>query len=188
MENLVFKCECGEVQGTLEGITPSSGTLIQCHCDDCRRAVVWLGQPDPGQDGVTYYQTTPARVSFTAGHDKLAATTWKSPRLLRWHASCCKTPLFNTLDTPKWAFASVLTSCVEIPSKLGDVKAHAFVTKPNGKTGHTGGLRFMVGFARRTIAARLSGAWRTTPFFNEDGSPVSSPRSLTKQDRDTAQI
>lgn len=64
---LPFSCKCGTVHGTLDDITPSAGTQLQCQCDDCRRVVIWLGQPDPGIDGVRYYQTTPSRVSFDTG-------------------------------------------------------------------------------------------------------------------------
>lgn len=54
---LPFSCKCGTVHGTLDDITPSAGTQLQCQCDDCRRAVIWLGQPDPGIDGMRHVVT-----------------------------------------------------------------------------------------------------------------------------------
>jgi hypothetical protein len=186
--DLSFACTCGAVQGTLHDITPSAGGQVQCHCDDCRRAIVWLGQADPGPDGVQYYQTTPNRVTFEKGGDTLAAYTWKSPKLVRWFAPCCKAPLFNTLNSPKWAFASFMVDRLEDPSPLGPVKAHAFVPKPNGKRGHTNALGFMGGFIKRTISARVSGTWRDTPFFDDGGAAIVSIQKLSHEDRAKAQL
>lgn len=186
--DIPFACTCGKVHGTLHNITPSAGGQVQCHCDDCRRAIVWLDQPDPGPDGVHYYQTTPDRVTFEGGGDTLAAFTWKSPKLLRWYAPCCNTPLFNTLNSPKWAFASMMVDRLGAPNPLGPPKAHAFIEKPNGKRGHNNALGFMGGFIKRTIAARVSGSWRKTPFFDGDATPVAKVQALTADDRAKARL
>lgn len=183
---LPFACNCGKVHGTLRNITPNAGTQLICHCDDCRRAVIWLGKPDPGTEGVRYYQTTPARVDIDA--TQLAAYTWKNEKLLRWYAPCCNTPMFNSLNSPKWAFASISVNILSDPDALGPVRAHAFILKPNGKRGHTGMLAFMGGFAKRVIGARISGTWRNTPFFDEAGAPRTKVKPLTHEDRTTAQL
>lgn len=185
---LGFGCSCGAVRGTVHTTPPARGNQLQCHCDDCRRAIVWLGQPDPGPDGVCYFQTAPSFVTLVAGHEKLGAFTWKSPRLVRWYAACCNTPLFNTLDSPKWAFASIMVARLDDPASLGPVTAHAFVQKSNGKRGHVKALGFMWGFARRVAGARLTGSWRETPFFDDQGRPRAPIRKLTKADRDMANL
>ena len=33
----------------------------------------------------------------------------------------------------------------------------------------------LVGVAKRVLAARLSGRWKNTPFFDADGAPVAEP-------------
>ena len=174
--------------GVLTDISPSAGTHAQCHCDDCRRAVIWLGNADPGPDGVSYFQTTPDRVAFTKGQDSLAVFTWKSKKLLRWYASCCNTPLFNTLSTPKTAFASLFVSSAADQSPFGPIKGHAFVTKPNGKRGHIGLAGFIWGMLKRTTRARLTGSWRNTPFFNADELPAASVQTLDHEDRAKARL
>ena len=58
-KTLNFACTCGKVHGHLSDITPRTGAPITCHCDDCRRAGLWLGQDDTGAEGHTYLQTTP---------------------------------------------------------------------------------------------------------------------------------
>lgn len=187
-QTLKFSCTCGKVQGHLSDITPRTAAPITCHCDDCRRALVWLGQNDTGAAGVTYLQTTPARVHFDAGEDTLAAFTWKNKRLLRWYAPCCNASLFNTLDSPKWAFVSLNAASLAPDIKLGPVKTQGFMRQPNGRYKHTGLMSFMLHFAKRTIGARVSGAWRKTPLFDAAGAPVAPVRALTHEDRATAQL
>lgn len=188
MADVAFSCQCGEVCGTLHDMTPRAGGQVQCHCDDCRRAIVWLGQPDPGPDGVRYFQTVPERVSFTQGQDRLAAYLWKHKRLMRWYATCCNTPMFNTLDSPKWAFASIMVTTMDDPSPIGPVTAHAFVPKSNGKKGHTNVVGFFGGFVLRTLGQRLSGKWRNTPFFDDNGQPIAKVQRLTSEDRAKATL
>ncbi len=181
--DLTFACSCGAVYGTLHNITQTSGHQLQCHCADCRRAVIWLGQSDPGTDGVRYFQTTPNRVSLDGGIDTLRAFTWKSRKLLRWYAPCCNTPMFNTLNSSKWAFASIAVDRLADPTPLGEVKTHAFIPKPNGKTGNIGLAGFIWGFAKRVIGGRASGSWRDTPFFDPTGTAIAPIQHLTAQDR-----
>lgn len=186
--SLSFGCTCGKIRGTLHDVTQKAGTQLQCHCADCRRAIVFLGQPDPGADGVIYYQTSPSHVTFDKGGDTIQAFIWKNTKLLRWYAPCCNAPLFNTLHSPKWAFASMITDRLDDPTALGPVRARAFVPKPNGKQGYEGMFSFMGGFAKRVIGARLSGSWKQTPFFDADGSPITKVKTLTSEDRATAQL
>lgn len=186
-QDLPFACSCGKVRGRLMNISKGAGTQLRCHCSDCRRAALWLGQPDEAE-GITYYQTTPDRVQFDAGADQLAAIAWKTPKLVRWYAQCCNAPLFNTLNSPKWAFASLSVARLSDPAPLGPVVAEAFVTGPDGKTKHINMAGFMAGFVKRVVWGRLSGGWRKTPFFDATGAPVAPVRHLTRDDRATANL
>ena len=188
-QDVAFACTCGAVKGTLAGVTPKAGSHAQCHCDDCRRAVIWLGQADPGPEGLGYFQTSPKCVTFQSGGDTLAAFAWKSPKLLRWYAPCCNTPLFNTMNNPKWAFASLFVASASDPAAFGPVAGHAFVVKPNGKKGHTGLAGLAFGLVKRLAMANVSGSWRQTPFFDiETRQPVAQVRHLTHEDRAKARL
>lgn len=186
--DLTFACDCGRVSGTLHSASPRTGGLLQCHCADCRRAIIWLDRSDPGPDGVRYFQTTPDRISIERGADELRAFTWKNDKLLRWYAGCCHTPLLNTLNTPKWPFASLMVDRLSDASPLGPVKSHAFMPSQNGKTRNVNLLGFLSGFALRTARARLNGSWRNTPFFAADGEPIAPVRALTRDDRARATL
>ncbi|HCP80260.1 MAG TPA: hypothetical protein DIT67_01235 [Octadecabacter sp.] len=92
------------------------------------------------------------------------------------------------MRTPKIAFASLFVSCASDPTPFGPIKVHAFIPKPNGKRGHTGLGGFIWGMLKRTTRARLTGTWRDTPFFNEDGTPSASIQSLNHEDRAKARL
>ena len=182
-KSVPFGCACGDVRGTLRDLTASSGGHVRCFCQDCRRAAIWIGEDDPAPDGIHYYQTTPDRITFESGVDTLSAIKWKKGRLLRWYAPCCGVAMFNTLDSPKWAFASLNTERFDDPEAMGPAKAYAFKPTESGKTQTKGFQHFMLGFMRRTIWQRLSGAWRKTPFFDGEGAPIAEVRQLSHEDR-----
>lgn len=184
-QNVPFGCSCGAVRGVLRGTTPRAGGHVHCYCEDCRAAAVWAGDADVGHAGIHYYQTTPDKVEFETGLAELRVFQWKKGRLLRWYAPCCGATFFNTLDSPKWAFASINTARFDNPDALGPAKAYAFKPMPNGKSKTVGLRHFMIGFLRRTIWKRISGTWRNTPFFDESGTAIAPIQKLTQQDRKT---
>ena len=166
MTDIRFSCKCGTVHGRLTdvGPRPDQGTRIVCHCADCRGAAHWI---DPTRDlarPMPYYQTTPDRLVIAAGGDRLAAMSWRNPKFLRWYASCCGTPLFNTPATPGVPFVSVYLEALEDPAPLGPVRGEAFVPDPKGgKPTHRGAPVFVWGLIRRSLPARLSGRWKAIP-------------------------
>ncbi|MDO6733718.1 DUF6151 family protein [Octadecabacter sp. 1_MG-2023] len=182
-KDVPFTCSCGAVRGVLRDIRPRSGGHLRCYCADCRQAAVWAGDVTPTPNGIHYYQTTPDRIDFATGLASLRVFKWKKGRLLRWYAPCCGSPMFNTLDSPKWAFASINTERFSTPDALGPAVAFAFKPMPNGKSKTKGFVGFIAGFARRTIWARISGAWRNTPFFDATGETITSIKQLTAQER-----
>ncbi len=109
-------------------------------------------------------------------------------KLLRWYAPCCNAALFNTMSSPKWAFASLHASRLSPADTLGPVATHLHLCQPNGRLKHTNLVGVILRFAKRTISARLSGVQRTTPFFDDAGKPIKPVRHLTEQDRTTAQL
>lgn len=181
--DLPFACNCRKLRGTLLGVSPRNGTRAECFCHDCRAAEVFAGQPDPAPGPVQLYQTVPFRVRFDAGADQLAPFTFSEKGPLRWQARCCGATMFLTARSPKLAFTSFRTDRLEDDRPLGPVVARAFVRKPNGKRGHEGLARFIFGFLRRTIAARVSGRWRDTPFFDNKGAPVQEVHIVSEAER-----
>lgn len=183
--DLAFSCTCGRLAGHLTDISPRHGTHALCFCNDCRAAPIYLGHPDPAPEPLGVFQMDPHRIRFDAGTEHLAAfRIYNRSRLLRWYAACCNTPLFNTWDTPRFAFASILTDAVQDPAGLGPVTVRAHVKQPNGRRKHEGLLRFISGTLRRAGTARLTGRWKQSPFFHPaTRNPVVTPVTLTREER-----
>lgn len=181
---LAFSCNCGAVQGHLDASAAKTGGHLVCYCPDCRAAERYLGQPDPAPGPVDILQTTPDVIHITAGTEHLGMFRLGPRGLMRWYATCCNAPLFNTLKSPKLAFAGVSVARLKEPERLGPIIAEGFVPQPDGKTKHVNGGRAAFGLFSRMIAARLSGRWKETPFFDvETGHPTVTAKVLSKEER-----
>ncbi len=180
--DIPFACRCGTVAGVLHGVRPREGTHVVCHCNSCRRAMDLSGLGSEAAEGVDLFQTTPDRVDITAGADQLEPMQLSPKGLFRWTTRCCGTPIANTFGGPGLPFAGMLVRNLSRPGALGPVIAHGFVTGADGKQRHQNGATVIWRFLKRTLAARLSGRWRQTPFFDRDGQPIAPPRLAPKPD------
>jgi hypothetical protein len=186
--DLPFQCDCGCVTGTLLGVSPSNGNRIDCYCADCHTAEVFAAPNRAVKPGpVHLYHTTPAQVRFDTGFDQLAVFSLSPKGVLRWYAACCGAMLFNTLRTPKLAFAAFYTDRAKAADTLGPVKTRANIQKGDGTSRHEGYRHALSSLARTAIPARLTGTWKTTPFFDRDTlAPVRDVYVLTKNERAAA--
>lgn len=185
MQSVHFGCTCGAVTGRIDGPITSAGTHLACYCNSCRCAEIVLGQTDPRPDAVKVFQTTPDRLKFDTGVDKLGVLKLhKNSKTLRWYATCCNAPMVTTGPRAGFPFASLNVGRVTDPAALGKVRAEAFVPQPDGTTKNKLGFGFVYGFLTRTIAARLSGRWKQTPFFDlATGAPNGPIKELSSEDR-----
>ncbi len=184
--DLPFSCDCGTVKGVLVGVSPTNGVRIDCYCKDCRAAEIFAQPEAADKTGpVHLYQTTPKRIRFDQGLDRLAVFSLSPKGVLRWHASCCGAMLFNTLRSPKLAFAAFFTDRAADAALLGQVKTRANLQKSDGKSRHEGFRHALFNIAATAIPARISGSWKVTPFFDpETLEPVREVRILGKAERD----
>lgn len=179
MANVPFACRCGKVQGTLADV--GWGNHAQCFCQSCRAADIHTGDPDPGNDGIRIYQTTPDKISFQAGQDQLAVFSFGPNNLLRWQVSCCGAAMFNTLRKPKVPFAGLVAARVSDPAALGPVATRGFIPTGDGKHRHEGMGTLVFGMIWRAFIGRVSGRWKQTPFFDLDTlQPVAEVQVLPK--------
>jgi hypothetical protein len=170
------------VQGTLHEV--GSGNHALCFCQSCRAADIYTGDPDPGSNGITVYQTTPDKTSFEAGQDQLAVFSFGPKNLLRWQAGCCGTLLFNTLRSPKASFTALRAERVSDKAVLGPVRSRGFIPKENGKHRHEGIRPLILGMLWRLLVGRITGRWKQTPFFDVATlEPVAKIQVLPKGER-----
>lgn len=196
------RCACGTLKGTVHDLSPKAGNHVICYCDDCQAFARALGRADIVLDdhgGTDIFQTSPARVTFDRGTDRLACLRLTPKGLLRWYAACCDTPVGNTLPTASLPFVGLVCACLGDPADgatraavLGPVKAHVhrrFAFADAGAIAPTsiGFLGAALRFARLALGGRMRGEHKRTPFFDtETGRPVGEPRVLTESEREAA--
>lgn len=183
-ETRQLQCRCGAM---VWRIAPRArGSRVVCYCADCQTAARHLGAEDRLDDagGTEIFQTLPADVEITRGARQLALMRLGPKGLFRWHAGCCGTPVANTLATPGFSFAGMVlpagrtdfgpvTARVQTQTARRPVRGYGFAA-----TGFQ-----VVG---RALRARLTKAWRRTPFFDATGAPVAVPRVLSLAEREAA--
>jgi hypothetical protein len=164
-----------------------------CYCRDCQAFAHFLGRQQNVLDergGSDIIQVLPRNVTFTRGIESLACMRLTPKGLLRWYASCCNTPIGNTLDTPKISFIGLLHTCLERPAgsldaAFGPVRAWVNTKGAKGDpkpkvVGLGIALRWFIG---TILKARLSGDYKRTPFFRADsGTPIVSARVLSSEE------
>lgn len=180
---LDFSCSCGQLAGNISADAQRSGLRLLCFCPDCRANELYHQQSDP-TEGVDLFQLAPHGIHLTRGAEHLQLLRLGPKGLFRWYASCCGTPVANTLAKPGLAFAGLRSDLFVDKGALGKIRARSFVPVPGKPPRNEGTLRMVYGIFSRMITARMSGLWRQTPFFDiESGKPVSEPKVLTKEAR-----
>ena len=189
-----LQCRCGTLRGLVHD--PGSANRAVCYCRDCQAFAHFLGRARDVLDergGTDVIQVLPRNVVFTQGAEALACMRLTPKGLVRWYAGCCKTPIGNTLATPKLSFIGLVHTCLEGASEAGDANSLDEVfgpvrcwVNPNGAKGEpkpeAAGLgRTLRWFFRTVLKARFNGDYRNTPFFDvATGTPVVAPRVLTE--------
>jgi hypothetical protein len=187
-----LRCRCGEVRGTVKDASPRTVNRIVCYCDDCQAFAHQLGRADllNAKGGSDIVQFAPANLSFTQGHHRIVGLRLKPNGLYRWYASCCNTPVGNTL-TPRIPFVGLLVPAFN-ESRLDDAVGapsgaifgkYAVGEAPAGSTGPNLALVFHA-------IGRLLGWWlkrRTWPhpfFSRETGAPLYAVTVLSPEQRE----
>lgn len=172
------------MQGHLDADACKSGSHVECFCRDCRAAELYFHQPDPAPGPVASFQTTPDKITLIQGADRLGLFRLGPNGLYRWYATCCDTPLFNTLKSPQLPFAGLCVNRLDDPARLGPAIARNAIPMPDGSTRSEGIGRAVFALFSRMIAARLNGKWRQTPFFDTNtGRPVAEAIIPGKDER-----
>ena len=194
--DLPFACQCGAVEGVLKNVSPQAGKRLTCYCDDCQAYIYHLGREADflGERGANdVFQTTPARLSFTKGADKVVPLQMTGKGVYRWHTTCCRTPIAATLHTPKIPFVGMHTALFDAPSRdvaFGPVRGSAYTEYAQGggdglKSSSVPGL--ILDFVLRAAGARIRGAHRQNPFFKKGSAePIAEPRRVSAEERAAA--
>ena len=131
-------------------------------------------------------------LSFTQGLENLACMSLTGKGLLRWYASCCTTPVGNTMRNFKLSFVGLVHTCLEGPStsledSFGPVSMRICTKSAKGTSNPIPERKLgaMFRILKSLIRSRLDGSYKITPFFSPDrGTPVVEPKVLSSSEHE----
>jgi len=192
--NHPLRCRCGTLQGHVSAPQQAMARGV-CYCKDCQAYAHFLGRADAVLDvhgGTDVIAIHPQHVVIDQGLDALACMSMSPRGLLRWYASCCRTPIGNTSRNASTAYVGLVHTCLEgagvpIERSFGPVTLRLNVSSATTPVAERS--RQLLGGALRFVStvfgARLSGSYKRSPFFDADsGMPVLAPHVLTKAERE----
>ncbi|WAS99168.1 DUF6151 family protein [Nannocystis punicea] len=140
-EALKLKCRCGTVRGQATDLSPRTGIHVVCYCRDCQAFARFLAAEGllDAAGGAEIFQITPAQVVLEAGQEQLRCMRLSDKGLLRWYVDCCRTPVANTMDSPKVPFSGLLVPFLDADAGtrarvLGPVVVRLFGRDATGPT------------------------------------------------------
>lgn len=174
-EYVELRCNCGEVGGIVSNLSRRTVNRVTCYCDDCQAFAHQLGRSDllNAKGGTDIVQVAPGALTFTRGQHRIVGLRLTPKGLYRWHASCCNTPVGNTLG-PALPFVGLVVQVFDTP-RLDDVVGaptgailgkYAIGETPARSTGLN--LSLLLRVIVRVLGWRLTGRAWPHPFFARD--------------------
>ena len=183
-----IQCKCGTLRGQVAG----SGThnRIVCYCTDCRAFAGFVGKAPDVLDqhgGTEIVQIAQSRLRFLQGEDRLAAIRLSDTGMLRWYASCCDTPVGNTMANPKVSFIGLIHTCLnrqrideDFGSRIAMVSTDTALGTPQPKQRGLAGV--IARFIWIALTSRMSGSYKKSPLFDASGLPRVAPKILSAEE------
>lgn len=191
--DLSFACECGTVSGTLLNVGPDQGDHVICHCTDCQDLTRRLGHASRVLDahgGSALYQSRCARMRLTSGRDRLACVHLTDKPTLRWYATCCHMPLFNSYANGNIPYITTQLAACDPATRaalVGPPLGHLFTHDGIGDTSALPKMsmgQLMRRFFPRMLRDLLSGDRRRCELFDAKTlEPIAKPHRLTATER-----
>jgi hypothetical protein len=194
-EDVELACRCGEIHGWARGVSPSTVNRAICYCDDCQAFLHHIERADllDAYGGTDVVQVAPQTVTFDRGTERIVGLRLTPKGLYRWYASCCKTPLGNTLS-PSLPFIGMATEVFRgapdasrrdalFGSVRGAVNAkYATGVVPEGSTKIYQGMGLLVHMLRLMLGWKFSGKTWPHPFFDRATRAPSRPLTTLSPD------
>ncbi|WP_440056565.1 DUF6151 family protein (plasmid) [Pseudoalteromonas sp. T1lg65] len=188
MNKLNLSCQCNQVTGHIENITPNNANNLTCYCSDCRQFAIELQQQSTVLDvagGTQIVQVPLSHFHLDSGKEHLACLKLSNKGMHRWYANCCSTPIGNTVSA-NWPFIGVIHSFIQDPGL--DAKAGVMQGAVHEKEAtspipielrgpHKQGyilFKTLLKFAKW----KLQGKNSPSCLYEKDGKPVCKPKML----------
>lgn len=189
-EEVQLSCKCGEVRGRLRDPSPKNVSHVICYCEDCQTFAHYLGRADllDEHGGSDIVQVAPGNLTWTQGIEKIAAVRLGPKGPFRWHATCCKTPLGNSV-TPNIPFIGLVHEVLEegtapFGPPTHKLYAKSAIGKPSGASEKVP-VGLMASAAALMIGWKLRGRAWPNPFFERGRAIPRFPVTiLAKEERE----
>jgi hypothetical protein len=188
--SLDLHCRCGEVHAKVSGVSPQTVNRIVCYCDDCQAFLHHLHRTDllDEHGGTDIVQVAPASLAFDRGTGHIVGVRLSPKGLYRWYASCCKTPVGNTVG-PALPLVGIVAQAFpaeerdEILGKPigGWLGKYALGNPPIGSTKFN--PRLMIRLIRMILGWRIRGRTWPHPFFVRETRTPRYPVSILSRDQ-----
>ncbi len=187
--DIQLRCRCGAIQAKVDS-RHAYGRAV-CYCKDCQAYARFLGAQDEvlnAHGGTEILAGHPRAIRLTAGLDNLACMSLSDKGILRWYASCCRSPIGNTPRNRGISYVGLVRTCVpDLDEKsVGPLRIAVNTSSATGNVEATPFATFfgVIRIIRNVLGARLSGKYKENPFFEaESGAPVRTPRVITDAER-----
>ncbi|GMM83991.1 DUF6151 family protein [Pseudoalteromonas sp. MTN2-4] len=191
MENLKLKCKCGEVTGVVSNVKPGCGNRLVCYCEDCRNFAKQFNKTDDILNefgGTEIFQIDPSRITINHGLENISCLKLSNKGLYRWYASCCQTPIGNTvgLNLPFVGLIhSFIASDQNIDFKIGPIIGSVYTEHATGnpsdelKAGKSK-VSLLFTILRKLLIWKILGKGSPNPFFHKDGKPIVEPTLVSR--------
>lgn len=182
-----FQCRCGAIRGHVR--SGGISNRVVCYCRDCRAFALHLGDADQtlnAAGGTEIVQVAQSRLVFSQGIQHLAVLRLRDKGMLRWYASCCQTPLGNTLRAPQASFIGLIHTVLD-PSKLDADFGPAIAqvhTQSAWRNGQPRTKRLFVAVVKclaLMLTECLRGRCRHSPLFDSLGRPCAQAQVLSPE-------
>lgn len=185
-----IQCKCGAVKGKLRSIGTCNRLI--CYCTDCRAFAHFLGKAPfvlDEQGGIEIVQVAQQNLLFCQGEDLLSAVRLSEKGMIRWYATCCGTPIGNTMASRKASFIGLIHNCLDRQQMDKDFGANVAVLNTDTALGQAkpkqrGLLGVLVRFIWIVATNRLNGGYKNSPLFNSSGLPRVTPKILRTDELD----
>lgn len=191
------ECDCGSVHGTIES-KHLKGYRAICLCDDCQAYAHYIQRPDvlDVNGGTDIIPVMPSHYTLQTGTDKLKCVRLTDKGMFRWYASCCNSPMGNSMNSqaipyigvPARVFAKKY-SVVQIEKEFGPVRERMQAQFAKGPlpplSQKTVSFSFMLRAMKLIAFAFFTGSGKPSPFFKKDGELISEPYILSESERNS---
>ena len=190
-QEVSLACQCGLVTGQLH-FDATKRFHLKCYCCDCQAYAKHLQQADSMLDesgGTELVQTYPMNMQITQGHEHIACLQLSEKGIYRWYASCCNTPMGNTVRSAKLPFVGIplafmrFDSVAQKEQQIGPIQFKVFTKYAQGPMPNGGHPKVPFHYLGQTIAFLVKGLLfnkqSPSPFF-VDGKPISRPQVVNR--------